>query len=653
MFSVKLSSLPLSAIHIDDSYWNRYIDLISSVVLPYQWAILNDSVPDASPSYALRNFRIAAGEITGQRKGSVFQDSDVAKWLEAVAYSLASKTDTKLENTADQVIELIGRAQCSDGYLNTYFTLVDPQNRWKNLAEGHELYVAGHFIEAAVAYFHSTGKKKLQNIMCRNADLICSIFGPGENQLHGYPGHPEIELALVRLYRATGTRRYLDLAKYFIDMRGQSPNYFLEEMKHPGFKHIFQDFSEYDPAYSQSHLPVRKQKTAEGHAVRAVYLYSAMTDIAQEFNDSELLEACRTLWNNIVERRMYITGSIGSSGVWERFTVDYDLPNDSNYSETCASIGLALFGLRMARVLRDASYLDVVERALYNTVRSGISMQGNRYFYVNPLEVWPARCLKNTSCSYVKPVRQKWFDVACCPTNIARTFTSLGQYIYSADNDSLYVNMYIQNKTELRIGNRSVHILQQTDYPRTGRVSFQIEADYTPFRLFLRIPSFAGRWSVFLNGEPFRGTLERGFFCLDRTWNSGDTVLLELELQPHFVFANPAIHADSGKLALMRGPEVYCLEETDNGPDLTSIFVGPNAPIEETWEPDLLGGTTVLSFDAMRLTAGSENNASVSTTPPVFHPVRLKAIPYGSWGNRQTGEMLVWMHSLLRADKKQ
>lgn len=642
-----ITAISLSKIHINDLYWNRYIKLIPSVVLPYQWAILNDSVPDAPPSFCLNNFKIAAGETTGKRRGTVFLDSDVAKWLEAVAYSLASRPDPKLEATADDVIDLLGRAQCEDGYLNTYFTLVESGEKWKNLTEGHELYVAGHFMEAAVAYYEVTGKKALLNMMCRNADLICSVFGPGERQLHGYPGHPEIELALVRLYRATGTRRYLELAKYFIDIRGQSPNYFLEEMRRADFEPIFPEFSNYDPVYSQSHKPVREQHTAEGHAVRAVYLYCAMADISQEYQDASLLNVCKDLWNNIVNKRMYITGSIGSSGFWERFTTDYDLPNSSNYSETCASIGLALFGLRMSRVLHDAAYIDVVERVLYNTVRAGISMEGNTYFYVNPLEVWPKRCLDNTSDAHVKPVRQKWFDVACCPTNIARTFTSLGQYVYSADNDNLFLNLFIQNETDCILNERAVHLALKTDFPRSGAIALSVKAQNVSFKLHLRIPAYADNWRVLVNGRPTDGVLDKNYFCISRIWKD-DTVTLQFGMTPRFVFANPAVHADSGKLALVRGPEIYCLEETDNGADLTSVFVRGDAEIAEQWDSGMLGGTMLLHFDGLRLYDESGTISSVCTRPPILKPIQLTAIPYGSWGNREKGEMLVWMHQLMQ-----
>ena len=376
----KESAISLKNIYIDDSYWNKYIKLIGEKVLPYQWRILNDQVPDAAPSYCLKNFKIAGGLENGERKGTVFQDSDAAKWLEAVAYSLETTPNEELEKQADYVIDLICRAQESDGYLDTYYTLVEPENKWKNLCEGHELYCAGHLIEAAVAYYYATGKKKLLECVCRLSDLIAKTFSTEKGKVRGYPGHPEIELALIKLYKATENKSYLNLAEYFIDERGSKPNIFLEQMKIPGFKHIFYEFNNYEPKYSQSHLPVRQQTTAEGHAVRAVYLYCAMADLAKINHDESLEKQCKILWENITKKRMYITGGIGSSGYLERFTTDYDLPNDCNYSETCASIGLALFGFLIANLTHEASYIDICEKAIYNTVRAGISMEGDKYF---------------------------------------------------------------------------------------------------------------------------------------------------------------------------------------------------------------------------------------------------------------------------------
>lgn len=356
---MRLNTVQLSRMDITDPFWKQYTDLVEDVIIPYQWDIMNDNVPGVESSHCLENFKIAAGLKKGQFYGAVFQDTDVAKWLEAVGYSLAEKKNEKLEKLADDAIDVIVQAQQEDGYLDTYFIIKEPSQRWRNLCEGHELYSAGHMIEAAVAYYEGTGKRKLLDSMIRLADLICRTFGPEEGQNHGYPGHQEIELALVRLYRVTQDKKYLEQAKYFLDIRGAGKNYFLEERKQENFKRIFPEFEDYDPAYSQSHEPVREQKTAEGHAVRAVYMYSAMADVAEEYQDKELMEACVALWENITQKRMYITGGIGSSGFLERFTTDYDLPNDSNYSETCASIGMALFSLRMANITRNSRYAEL------------------------------------------------------------------------------------------------------------------------------------------------------------------------------------------------------------------------------------------------------------------------------------------------------
>ncbi|MCL2128090.1 MAG: glycoside hydrolase family 127 protein, partial [Treponema sp.] len=599
------NSPPLSAIRIDDQYWNRYTRLIPEKVIPYQWEILNDRVPGVPPSHCLKNFRIAAGEEKGERLGMAWQDSDAAKWLEAVAYSLACRPDPALEKTADEVIALIGRAQEEDGYLNTFYSLNQPDGKWKNLTEGHELYCAGHFIEAAAAYYETTGKKAFLEIVCRLADLVCKTFGPGVDQCHGYPGHPEVELALVRLYHATGQRRYLDTAKYFIDTRGGTPNYFLEEMKRPGYTRIWLDFSGYDPRYSQSHLPVREQETAEGHAVRALYLYCAMADLAEEYGDTELKESCLRLWNNIVQKRMYITGSVGSSGFLERFTVDYDLPNDSNYSETCASIALAMFGLRMARITGDASFFDTVERALYNTVRAGISLEGDRYFYVNPLEIWPQACIEKSSRSHIKPVRQKWFDCACCPTNVARTFTGLGQYIYFVKDSGVYINLFIRNETSFIIGGEKVSLSLDTEYPKNGKVKIKVKAAGIPFSLHIRVPGFAGDFSAELNGSGAAGEIRDNYYRISKTWND-DEISCSFSMKPRLVYASARVRGNCGKAAIARGPEIFCLEECDNGGNLAALSLDDGAPLAECWREDLLGGIMTIKAEGKRLAEPEE-----------------------------------------------
>lgn len=645
----RLESIPLKNITIDDPSWNPYIRLVKDTILPYQWKILNDQVEEAESSHCIQNFKIAAGEEDGEFQGVVFQDSDVAKWLEAVAYSLEVWPDEALMQLADETIDLIGRAQQADGYLNTYFTIKAPELKWKNLQEGHELYTAGHMIEAAVAYCHATGKRKFLEIVILLADLLCQVFGPEEGQCHGYPGHQEIELALVKLYYATEVKRYLELARYFIEQRGQGENYFLQESKARGEVSIFPEFAEYDPSYSQSHLPVREQKTAEGHAVRAVYMYCGMADLAGEYQDESLLEACRTLWQNMIKKRMYITGSIGSSGILERFTVDYDLPNDRNYSETCASIGLALFGKRMAGITGDASYLDVVEVALYNTIQSGIAIDGRKFFYVNPLEVWPDNCKSRTSMEHVKPVRQTWFGVACCPPNIARTLASLGQYIYFQDDCTVYLNLYISNQVHTNICGEELSLQVSTSLPVKGVTRVVLESKGQQKKtVAFRVPAYAERFHITDDqGHEIPVRIEQGYARV--TGNFAHTVFTVAFDQPvRYVRANPMVRADAGKVAVMKGPVVYCLEEMDNGSNLSSLYLDTGEVPEEIFEPELLSGTLTIRLKGKRIIPDAWTEDQLYGGHVLkLEPAELKAVPYGKWGNRTPGEMTVWMKELL------
>ncbi len=638
------SSIPLSNIRIDDNFWNKYVKLVKEVIIPYQWDILNDRVDGVETSHCIENFRIAAGEKQGEYHGAVFQDTDVAKWLEAVGFALSAERDEKLEALADETIELIGRAQQPDGYLNTYYTIKEPGMRWTNLTEGHELYTAGHMIEAAVAYYEATGKRKMLDIVCRFADLICRTFGPEEGQIHGYPGHQEIELALVKLYRTTGERRYLETAKYFIDVRGGGENYFLKEERSATFKRIFPEFAGYDTKYSQSHLPVREQKTAEGHAVRAVYMYTAMADLACECGDESLLEACRTLWDDMVYKRMYITGSIGSSGLLERFTTDYDLPNDCNYSETCASIGLAMFGKRMADITKDASYMDVVERALYNTVLSGIAMDGKSFFYVNPLEVWPDNCIPRTSREHVKPVRQTWFGVACCPPNITRTLASLGQYVYFQEEDQIYINLFISNTAETTINGVPFRLKLTGDFPWENKIRFEIKGEQKAFVSFaFRIPAYAKNFRISRGGEQAEIEVVNSYAVLKGTFKD-DVIDICFDAPASFVHANPKVRADSGKVALVKGPLVYCIEEADNGDNLAAVFVNTDQELKIYRDEELFGGSQVLCLLGRKIAQeGWGDKTLYSDRAPVFVETEITAVPYCYWGNRKAGEMVVWI----------
>ena len=646
----RLADISLKNIDITDKFWNKYRSLVKDVIIPYQWDTLNDNVPDAEPSHCIENFRIAAGEKKGEFYGAVFQDTDVAKWLEAVAYVLDSQgRDEELEKLADETIDLIGKAQGPDGYLNTYFTIKEPERRWTNLREGHELYTAGHMIEAAVAYYQATGKRRFLDIVMRFADLISKKFGPEEGKCHGYPGHPEIELALVKLYRVTGKKNYLETAKYFVDVRGVGENYFFQEEKGEKYQQIFPEFAGYEPEYSQSHKPVREQKTAEGHAVRAVYLYSAMADLAYEYQDESLLKACEALWKNIVTKRMYITGGIGSSGLLERFTTDYDLPNDRNYAESCASIGLAMFGKRMGQITRDAKYADIVEKALYNTVLAGIAMDGKGFFYVNPLEVWPDNCLNRTSMEHVKPVRQKWFGVACCPPNIARTLASLGQYIYGEDEESIFINLYVSNEAETQINGVPCKLTIDSDFLKNGNVKIYVKSQQdSGGKLALRIPGYSWRFLVSRNGNEISSPrIEKGYLILE-DMKAEEIITVSCNMEARFIHANPEVRADEGRVAIIRGPLVYCLEEADNGRNLSSLYIDTKAELTEAYKDELLGGVVTVTAKGKRISNEGWNEDELYKEQEIqLEDVVLKAVPYCNWGNRETGEMAVWIKELF------
>lgn len=643
---MKLHSVDLTKIKINDRFWSKHVNLVRESIIPYQWKAMNDLVPDAEPSHCLDNFAIAAGRKSGEFYGAVFQDTDIAKWLEAVGFSLAVYKDEELEKTADEVIDLIAEAQQEDGYLDTYFIIREPERRWKNLCEGHELYTAGHMMEAAVAYYQGTGKRKFLDVVCRLADLLCETFGMEEEKIHGYPGHQEVEIGLTKLYYITGKRKYLDLAKYFIEARGVGENYFLKEIGTPGYQNVFPELKNYQPEYSQSDRPVREQESAQGHAVRAVYMYSAMADLAYEYQDQELMDTCARLWNNIVNKQMYITGGIGASGILERFTTDYDLPNDCNYAESCASIGLAMFGIRMANITRDASYIDTVERALYNTVLAGIALDGRSFFYVNPLEVWPDNCMERTSKEHVKPIRQKWFGVACCPPNIARTLASMGQYIYSEGEGELYVNLFISNHTEINLENNKVQISMETKFPFENEIYISVSGlPEEGMKLAVRIPQYAQTYKLVSENGMDSFKEEKGYAVI--MLKKDDRIRISFDAPARFIRANPNVRADCGKVAVTKGPLVYCLEEIDNGKNLAELYADTKQKIKETHSV-LFGGVTELIFKGRRIDETAWTQGELYGEHPLrFSDVTLKAVPYAYWNNRGIGEMSVWIKELV------
>ncbi|HWT76999.1 MAG TPA: beta-L-arabinofuranosidase domain-containing protein [Mobilitalea sp.] len=640
-----LKTLKLSSIRITDSLFGSYSRLVAEKIIPYQWEILNDRVEDAVPTYCMNNFRIAAGELEGTRQGVVFQDTDLYKWIEAVAYCIDNGSGARFEETVDGVIDLIGRAQQADGYINTYFTVAAPERRWKNLVEGHELYCAGHLIEAAVAYYNATGKGKLLEIAKRNADLICKVFGSEEDQLHGYPGHQEIELALLKLYRVTGDKKYLNCACYFIEERGSEPSYFLEEIRGREGSEFFHEFDHYDLKYSQAHMPPIEQCTAEGHAVRAMYMCSAMADLALECEDPKIFEACQAIWDNITRRRMYITGSIGSSGFLERFTTDYDLPNNTNYSETCASIGLMMFGQRMASVTKNAAYYDTVERALYNTVLAGIAMTGDRYFYVNPLEVVPSFCTDHSYMMHVKPERQRWFSVACCPPNLARTLASLGQYIYARDNEAFYINQFISSTAEVQFDDAVIKAELHSTLLQDGKIRVTIKASKpAKAAVKIRVPEYAKAVKVKRDGSDTVCQVDKGYACFEDLKSGENQIEIDFGVKPRWVSANENVRSDEGKIAIMKGPCVYCLEEIDNGDNLGAVYVTPHTALSEK-KPveELYGEIPAIEYEGTRLNNEGVRKDELYGTPTFKEtPVKLKAIPYCLWNNRGKGEMLVW-----------
>ena len=576
-----------------------------------------------------------------------FWDSDVAKWIEAVGHSMATHRDEELERLVDDAVDMIADAQREDGYLNIHFTVVEPENRWKNLRDMHELYCAGHLMEAAVAYYQGTGKRKLLDVLCRYADHIESVFGPGEGQKRGYAGHEEIELALVKLFRVTGESRYLALAKFFVDERGQQPHYFDVEASERGEDPGAYRQGRYD--YTQAHLPVREQATAEGHAVRAMYLFSGVADVAAETMDQTLLAACRSLWKNVSERRMYITGGVGSSSHGERFTYDYDLPNDIAYAETCAAIGLVFWAHRMLQFEGNGVYADVMERALYNSVLSGVSLDGRRFFYGNPLEVNPD-AYEHRPDLFRRPAqsprRQEWFGCACCPPNIARMLASLGEYVYSQARGEVYVHLYVGGQAELEVEDQPVRIVQETRYPWDGRVKLTLWPEgEARFTLALRVPGWCREATLEINGKPteVEPLVENGYAKIDRLWKRGDTVGLNLSMPVEQVEAHPRVRADAGRISLQRGPLVYCLEEADNGPNLSDIALPRDAPLKTTFEEDLLGGVVVILSEGRRRDPSGWGGVLHRADESATIPVPLKAVPYYAWANREPGEMLVWI----------
>lgn len=554
----------------------------------------------------------------------VFWDSDVAKVLEGMAEMLMVHPDPAMEKELDELVDLIVGAQQEDGYLNVHFTIVEPEKRWSNLGNQHELYCAGHLIEAAVAHFEATGSRRFLDAMCRYADYIASVFGPAPGQKRGYPGHEEIELALVRLYRAVGEKRYLELAKFFIDERGAEPSYFVDVEK---------SLNRAQLPNRQAHKPVRLQEKAVGHAVRAVYLYCGMVDVAVETQDSGLLNAAVRLFDNVTQRQMYITGGIGATSHNEEFTHDFGLPNDTAYAESCAAIGLALFAKRLLDATGESKYADVLERVLYNNGLSGISLSGDEFFYANLLEV------NDTTYEHgvTRKKRQKWFDCSCCPTNYCRFLPQLGTFCYSVSPELLRID--IPAAAVVSTENYEVRI--DGKYPHDGSLALTVLRGGT-FAIALRIPAWCGEYSIEVNGNAVNGGIESGYWKMARKWQSGDRITAVLAMKPELVYPHPSIAADAGKAAIRRGPVVYCLESVDNpGIPLQSVIL-PSVPDFRLDKVDGLPEETVaIRCDAKLEFSGDD--ALYRNTPPQYRNVEVCAIPYALWQNRGESSMQVFL----------
>jgi len=626
----KLVAVPFSTVKIRKGFWRQKLNTNRDVTVWYDFRKCEETG-------RIDNFAKAGGLMQGGFRGIFFNDSDVYKVIEGAAYSLAIKPDVKLDRYLDQLIAKISAAQEPDGYLYTYRTLAgkDATNpatgrtRWSHLQSSHELYNVGHLYEAAVAYYQATGKRSLLDVAIKNADLICRTFGP--DKIRDVPGHEEIELGLVKLYRITGQRKYLKLAEFFLDERGHAHGRAL-----------------YGP-YLQDHQPVVEQTEAVGHAVRAGYLYTAVADVAALTRKQSYIAALDKLWSNVVAKKLYLTGGIGAHRRGEAFGDDYELPNRSAYCETCAAIANALWNQRMFLLHRDAKYIDVLERIIYNGFLSGVSLSGDRFFYPNPLEHDGY-----TPFNHGASGRSPWFGTSCCPVNIVRFLPSIGGSIYAHDKANVYVNLFLDSESRLSLDGRRMTLSQHTDYPWDGQVQLEVKAEERiDFALHVRIPGWSqGRPvpsdlyrylhdlntppSIEVNGEPVAWQLKKGFAVVRRHWTGGDTLRLKLAMPIRRAVANPHVEADTGRVAIERGPVVYCVEAVDHGGSVFNLSLPDEARLSAEHRADLLGGVTVVKGRAVAKRRDEQGHLVTEQTP-------LLAIPYYAWANRQVGEMIVWL----------
>jgi len=624
--------ISLDKVKINDRFWSPRIEINHKITIPHAFK-------NCEKTGRIANFSRAAGLLNdGKKPIFPFDDSDVFKVIKGAAYSLIIKPDSKLEDYVDDLIEKIAAAQEDDGYLYTTRT-INPEKphvwagkkRWELVSIlSHELYNMGHLIEAAIGYFQATGKQKLLNVAIKSADLIYNEFGPGK--IERIPGHQEIEIALIRLFRITNSTKYLDLAKFFLDLRGSTKVFDFEDYLSK-FKIYFEDAR--SPEYNQSHKKVIEQYEAVGHAVRAAYMYSAITDIVSIYNISEYKTAINRIWDNIVSKKLYITGGIGARSEGESFGDEYKLPNFEAYAETCAAIANMFWNFRLFLLYSDAKYIDVLERTLYNGFLSGISLNGKGFFYTNPLS------------SKGNISRRSWYRCPCCPTNIVRFIPQIPSYIYALEDDCIFANLFIGSFASIELQDTEVSLIQETNYPWSGDVKITISlTQMKEFTIAIRIPGWAHNkpvpsdlyyyltpnnleLSIKINDELIEFHIKNGFVRIQRTWKDNDTIELSIPMPIRRVLSNPKVKENIDKVAIERGPIVYCIESIDN--EVKSIFnikLNDNTLLEEKLHSDLLNGIVIIT--------GSIHNNDKNLE-------KIHLIPYYAWANRGKSQMTVWI----------
>lgn len=626
-----IDPVPFTSVKVTDSFWGQRLNASREVTIPLAFSKCEETG-------RYQNFVNAAHPSDTIKVGGLaFDDTDVYKTIEGASYLLQTYPDKKLAKYIDSVLVIVAAAQEPDGYLYTSRTM-NPKHphewagskRWEKVEDlSHEFYNLGHMVEGAIAHYQATGKKNFLNIAIRYADCVCREIGTGEGQQIRVPGHQIAEMALAKLYLVTGDQKYLDQAKFFLDQRG---------------------YTSRTDEYSQAHKPVVQQDEAVGHAVRAAYMYAGMADVAALTGDTAYIHAIDRIWDNIVGKKYYITGGIGATAAGEAFGKSYELPNMSAYCETCAAIGNVYVNYRLFLLHGESKYYDVLERTLYNGLISGVSLDGGGFFYPNPLE------------SMGQHQRQPWFGCACCPSNICRFIPSLPGYIYAVKDKDVYVNLFMSNTSDLKVDGKAVSIEQTTKYPWNGDITIGINKNNAgQFNLKVRIPGWVRgqvvpsdlyaysdgkrlKYTVKVNGEAVQNELKDGYFCIDRRWKKGDKVEVHLDMEPRTVKASNKVEADRGRIAVERGPIVYCAEFPDNNFDIFSVFMNRNPKFEVVEKPDLLYGINQLKTGAQTL--GYDDQGRLTTTD-----VSLTLIPYYAWAHRGSGAMEVWLPQELSASR--